>query len=128
ASLAKPDVAVILEGPPADDTPGFSPADSQGALGKGVQIRVMDPGALSSRALVAFTIATAESAGIPYQVTVRRGGATDAKAIQVRDIGVPCVVLGVPARYIHSHHAIIDIRDYLEMVKLSEALVRALNP
>ena len=32
---AKPDVAIVLEGTPADDTPGFSLAAAQGALGKG---------------------------------------------------------------------------------------------
>jgi len=40
---------------------------------------------------------------------------------------VPCVVLGVPARYIHSHNSIIDIADYRAMVNLSVALVRRLS-
>ena len=41
--------------------------------------------------------------------------------------GIPCVVLGVPARYIHSHNAIIDVNDYLHMVTLAVALVRKLD-
>ena len=41
--------------------------------------------------------------------------------------GVPCVVLGVPARYIHSHNSIIDIADYKAMVNLSVALIRRLG-
>ena len=41
--------------------------------------------------------------------------------------GVPSVVLGVPARYIHSHNAIIDVNDYLHMVALTVALVRKLD-
>jgi endoglucanase len=36
-------------------------------------------------------------------------------------------VLGVPARYIHSHNSIIDINDYLAMVSLTTALVRRLD-
>jgi endoglucanase len=37
------------------------------------------------------------------------------------------VVLGVPARYIHSHNAIIDLNDYLHMVSLAVALTRRLD-
>ena len=40
---------------------------------------------------------------------------------------MPTIVLGVPARYIHSHNAIIDVRDYLSMLELSVALVESLN-
>ena len=36
-------------------------------------------------------------------------------------------MLGVPARYIHSHNAIIDLNDYLHMVALAIALVRRLD-
>ena len=36
-------------------------------------------------------------------------------------------MLGVPARYIHSHNSIIDINDYLAMVRLTLKLVEALD-
>ena len=36
----RPDVAIVLEGPPADDTPGQDLSISQGILGGGVQIRL----------------------------------------------------------------------------------------
>jgi endoglucanase len=36
-------------------------------------------------------------------------------------------VLGVPARYIHSHNAIIDLNDHLQMLALVIALVRQLD-
>ena len=36
ANFVKPDVAIVLEGPPADDTPGFHLPASQGKLGGGV--------------------------------------------------------------------------------------------
>ncbi|MCB1218995.1 M42 family peptidase, partial [bacterium] len=78
AYFAKPDVALVLEGPPADDTPGFNRSDSQGRLGGGVQIRVFDPTAITNPRLARFVTETARSEGIPHQVTVRRGGGTDA--------------------------------------------------
>ncbi|CAN5358237.1 M42 family metallopeptidase [soil metagenome] len=127
AALVQPDLALVLEGPPADDTPGFNRADSQGALGGGVQIRVMDPTALMNRSLVELVVGTAEDHSITHQVTVRRSGGTDARTFALQGTGVPCVVIGVPARYIHSHNSILHMGDYLAALELLEALIPKLN-
>jgi endoglucanase len=127
AVFAKPDVAIVLEGPPADDAPGFLRTECQGRLGGGVQIRMFDPSAISHPRLARLAIETAQAEGIPHQVTVRRSGGTDAGAFHVANEGIPSIVLGVPARYIHSHNAIIDLNDYLHMVTLTIALVRKLD-
>jgi endoglucanase len=127
AHFSKPDVAIILEGPPADDTPGFARSDCQGRLGGGVQIRMFDPSAITNPRLARLAIETAEAEGIPHQVTVRRTGGTDAGSFHLANDGVPSIVLGVPARYIHSHNAIIDVNDYLHMLALTIALVRKLD-
>jgi endoglucanase len=127
ANYAQPDVAIVLEGPPADDAPGFSRADCQGRLGGGVQIRLYDPSAIAHPRLARLAIETAQAEGIPHQVTVRRSGGTDAGSFHVANQGVPSIVLGVPARYIHSHNAIIDLNDYLHLLSLTIALVRRLD-
>lgn len=127
AELVKPDVVIVLEGPPADDTPGFSRVDSQGKLGAGVQVRLFDPTAIGNPRLAQLVEKVAEEEGIKYQMTVRRSGGTDAGSFHKSNEGVPSIVLGTPARYIHSHNAIIDINDHLEMVKLTIALVKALD-
>jgi putative aminopeptidase FrvX len=127
AAFAMPDVAIVLEGPPADDAPGFSRADCQGRLGGGVQIRMFDPSAISNPRLAKLAIDVARAERIPHQVTVRRSGGTDAGSFHLANHGIPCIVLGVPARYIHSHNAIIDVNDYLHMVSLVVALVRRLD-
>jgi putative aminopeptidase FrvX len=72
ANFVKPDVAIVLEGPPADDTPGFNHSESQGKLGGGVQIRLYDPSAIMNPRLADLAIETARKANIPHQVTVRR--------------------------------------------------------
>jgi len=123
----EPDVAIVLEGPPADDVPGMSRVDAQGRLGGGVQIRMFDPTAIANPRLARFAIQVAEQEGIPHQVTVRRSGGTDAGSFHVANEGIPTVVLGVPARYIHSHNGIIDIRDQIAAVQLVTALVRRLD-
>jgi putative aminopeptidase FrvX len=127
AAVAKPDVAVLLEGTPADDTPGFDRDIAQGKVGAGVQIRLHDPSAIMNPRLARLAVETAEKEGIPHQVAVRTSGGTDAGRMHLAGEGVPCVVLGVPARYIHSHCAIIDESDFEAAVSLSVALVRRLT-
>ncbi|MCJ8330179.1 MAG: M42 family metallopeptidase [Lentisphaeria bacterium] len=127
ANLLKPDVAIILEGPPADDTPGFDADIAQGKLGSGVQIRLMDPTAIMNKTFRDLVISTAEKAKIPYQVAVRRSGGTDAKSIHLSNNGVASIVLGVPARYIHTHNSIININDYISCLKLTIELAKCLN-
>ncbi|MGJ8724815.1 MAG: M42 family metallopeptidase [Roseibacillus sp.] len=127
ANEVKPDVAIVLEGPPADDTPGQDLSMSQGILGGGVQIRLHDPSAIMNPRLVDLALSLAESEGIKHQVTVRRSGGTDAGGFHLSNNGVPCIVLGVPARYIHSHNGIIELSDYRAMVNLTQELVKALT-
>lgn len=127
AASTHPDCAIILEAPPADDTPGFVKADAQGALGSGVQIRLFDPTAITNPRLAALAEQTALEQDIPYQLTVRRSGGTDAGALHLAEAGIPCIVLGVPTRYIHAHHGILDVRDYEAAVRLCVALVKKLD-
>ena len=127
ANVAKPDVAIVLEGPPADDTPGMPLSEAQGVLGSGVQIRLHDPSAIMNPKLAKFAIEIARREGIPHQVTVRSSGGTDAGSFTLANEGIPSVVLGTPARYIHSHNAIICASDYHAMVALSLAMVNHLD-
>jgi endoglucanase len=123
-TLSRPDIAFVLECTPADDTPGFDLSEAQGKLSHGVQIRLLDPSALMNRKMVDFATEVARQEGIAHQLAVRRGGGTDAKSIQLGNLGVPCVVLGVPSRYIHSHNSLIDLADYQALVALVKALLK----
>ncbi len=127
ANFIKPDCAIVLEGPPADDTYGSNPADAQGKLGNGVQIRLFDPTAITNPGLADFVQDVASASGIRHQVTVRRSGGTDAGSFHLANSGIPSIVLGTPARYIHSHNGIINIEDYLAMVELCKAILKNLD-
>lgn len=127
AAHVRPEVAIVLEGPPADDAPGMRRSAAQGRLGGGVQIRLFDPTAIANPRLGNFAIEVACEEGIDHQVTVRRNGGTDAGSFHLAGEGIPTVVLGVPARYIHSHNSIMDLRDQLSAVKLVAAMVRRLD-
>lgn len=127
AFTVNPDAAIVLEGAPADDLPGNPEDERQGAVGRGVQIRLMDPSAIMNQRFAQYAIALAESHGIPHQVAVRKSGSTDARAIQVHREGVPTIVLGVPARYIHTHNSMICLDDYLSALKLVLSLIETLD-
>ena len=127
AAAVKPDVALIMEGTPADDTPGMDVGEAQGAIGGGPQIRLLDPTALMNRPLVEFIRSVAKKEKIPHQIAVRRSGGTDAKSIHLAGDGVPCVVVGVPARYIHSHNSMISLTDYENTIRLMVEVIKALD-
>lgn len=122
-----PDVAIILEGSPADDTPGFASEESQGELGKGPQIRLFDPTMIANKKLTQYVLKTAEVLGIPYQTAVRTSGGTDGRSIHVHKSGVPTIVIAPPVRYIHSHVSLLNLDDYEHTLKLLLALVRGLD-
>ncbi|MCU0587716.1 MAG: M42 family metallopeptidase [Syntrophobacteraceae bacterium] len=124
---ARPDAAVVLEGTPADDFPGSSEDEQQGVLGRGVQIRLLDPSAIMNRGMVDLALELARKHQIPHQVAVRRGGSTDARAIHLHGRGIPTIVLGVPARYIHTHNSIVAIQDYTSALDLTLRLLGAMD-
>jgi len=125
SELTRGDVAVILECTPADDLPGFS--ERQAVLGRGPQIRHFDPTAVSNRSLVRLVEQVADDIGVPVQMAVRRSGGTDAGQIQLSRSGVPTVVIGVPARYIHTHVGVLHWQDYLAARRLLPELIRRLD-
>ena len=124
---AKPDIAIVLEGPPADDLPGLSPDPPQGALGKGVQIRLFDPSIIVPQKFWRWVVELAGQRRIPHQLAVRRSGATDARAIHVAHGGIPTIILGVPVRYAHSAAGMIHQDDFTAMVDLTTAIVEELD-
>lgn len=127
AASVEPDLAIVLEGPPGDDTPGLSVGASQGKLGEGVQIRIIDSSMIVNPKLADYVVETAKQQNIPYQIGLRQSGGTDGGAIHQSSRGVPSVVLGVPSRYIHSHVSIINIDDYNAAVDLTLQLVQDID-
>lgn len=126
AHLLDVDDAILLEGAPADDTPGLNPLDSQTKIGKGVQVRIMDSSGIMSRELVDTALSVAAKKKIPTQVAVRRTGGTDAGSFTLTRNGVRCCVLATPCRYIHTHNSILNIKDLEDTIKLSCELIKEL--
>jgi endoglucanase len=62
----------------------------------------MDRSAIVHSALLDAVRSAADARGIPWQYKQTTAGGTDAGAIHQSRSGVPCAVLAVPCRYIHS--------------------------
>ncbi len=126
ARTVHPDLAIVFEGAPADDT--FSPASEiQTGLGKGVMLRHYDLGMITNPRLMRYALNLASEYGIPHQEAVRTGGRTNGAQINLTGQGVPVIVLSVPVRYAHTHHGFSSIEDYENTVKLAAQLIRSLD-
>lgn len=125
--VVNPDVAIILESDIAGDVPGIEEDESSVKLGGGPSLMLYDARMIPNIKLRDLVVDTAVSLNIPLQFSLMAGGATDGSAIHLHGTGVPTVVLGVPARHIHSHGAIIHRDDYDNAVKLVTAVVAQLD-
>lgn len=121
-----PNLAIVLEGPPADDN-FKNKYTSQGGLRRGVQLRHFDPTMMANPRFIKFIKEISKKFDIKIQETVRSSGGTNASKIHTENLGIPTVVLGIPVRYTHSHYNFIAYEDYIETVKLVKALLENLD-
>jgi len=112
----QPDLMICFEGCPADDT-FQEPYMIQAALYKGPMLRHFDRSMITSPRFQRYALDLARANGIPVQESVRAGGGTNGGMIHTE--GVPCIVVGVPVRYIHSHHCWCTAHDYEAAVELA---------
>ena len=124
--IVKPDIAIAFEGCPADDTV-LEPYLVQTALAKGPMLRHIDGRMITNPRFQRFALDTARERKIPVQEAVRVGSATDGGVIHVEGKAVPTIVIGIPARYIHTHHSIAAYADYEHAVRLASEVIRGLS-
>lgn len=98
----EPHIGIALDTTLAVDTPGIEKDQSITEMGKGVALKIMDSGSISTRWLLDDFIDLAEEEKITYQLEVLPLGGTDAGAIQRSRHGVPSITLSTPSRYVHT--------------------------
>lgn len=126
ADTVKPDLAIVFEGCPADDT--FTQDYMiQTALKKGPMLRHIDAKMITNPRFQRFTLDLAEERGIPVQQAVRTGGATNGAPIHLSGGGVPVIVIGLPVRYAHTHYGISAYSDFENAVRLAKAVLETVN-
>ena len=123
----KPQIAVVLEGCPADDT-FTEPYAIQTALKKGPMFRHMDVSAICAPRFQRWALDLAAKEGIAVQESVREGGGNNAAVIQTSLAGAPAIVADVPVRYIHSFHGITSCYDFEMTVRMIIALLENITP
>lgn len=123
----KPDIAIVLEGCPADDT-FAEPYMIQTALRKGPMLRHMDVSAINAPRYQRWALNLAREKGIPVQEAVRAGGGNNSSVLQTALEGAPSIVVGIPVRYAHSSSCLSTYYDFEAAVKLVMALLENITP
>ncbi|WP_411676940.1 M42 family metallopeptidase [Caproicibacter sp.] len=122
----KPDIAIVFEGCPADDT--FTEDYMiQTAVNKGPMLRFIDRAMITNPRFQRFALDLAEELGIPVQTAVRTGGSTNGSQIHLSNRGVPVIVVGVPVRYAHTHYGISSLSDCMNAIRLATEIIKRLN-
>ena len=126
ANTVKPQAAIVFEGCPADDT-FLEPMAVQTRIKSGPYLRHIDARMFTNPRFQRMALELAEQLGIPCQEGVRTGGSTNGAPIHLSNRGVPCIVMGLPVRYIHTHYGIASYADYESAVRLAVELIRRLD-
>ncbi len=123
ANRIKPDLAIVFEGCPADDTavPAYQ---AQTALKKGSMLRHIDARMITNPRFQKYALDLAKSSSIKCQSAVRSGGCTNGAVIHLSNMGVPTIVIGTPVRYAHTHYGISSYHDFENGVKLAVGILK----
>jgi putative aminopeptidase FrvX len=125
AQLLSPDLFLALDASPAGgDIPHTK--EEFGRIGDGVLLRILDKSMITHPGLRDYVLDTCETEKIKYQYYVSQGG-TDAGRVHLSAKGVPSIVIGIAARYIHSHASIIHHDDYEQAKRLLITLIKNLD-
>ncbi|MDH5634898.1 MAG: M42 family metallopeptidase, partial [Candidatus Bathyarchaeota archaeon] len=118
-----PDVALAFDVTVAGDIPGVKEIEAPTKMKKGPVIGVMDAGLITHPKVLKLLMNAAKKAKVDYQLETGLAGSTDAARIALTREGVPCGVLSIPARYIHSPSSILSLSDVQKAAKLAVAAI-----
>lgn len=124
--MIHPDLAIVFEGCPADDT-CVEPYMVQTAIKKGPMLRHIDARMITNPRYQRYALDMAAKKGIPVQDAVRSAGSTNGASIHLSGEGVPTIVIGIPVRYAHTHYGISSYADFENGVKLACEILRDMN-
>ena len=119
----EPDFAIALEGTVAMDVPGVSEHKTLANCGKGPEVRLSDRFLVAHRPFSDFIMDTARKNDIPYQITVKKAGSTNATAMQVAGKGTRAASVSVPVRYLHSPSCLAFKTDITHTINLLHAVI-----
>jgi endoglucanase len=119
-----PDIGIALDVTIAGDTPGVKESEAPVKMNKGPSLTVADYGLITHPKVLRLLVDAAEESKIPYQLETGLAGSTDAARISLTREGVPCGVISIPTRYIHSPSSLLSLDDVENAVKLTVAAIQ----
>jgi endoglucanase len=127
AHRLRPDLAIVVDVTHATDAPGVDEKElGRHPFGSGP---VIERGSTIHPQIFELLIAAAEAEGLPFSVSASaRATGTDADAIHLSRDGVPCGLISVPLRYMHSPVEMVQLEDVHNAAKLIAAFARRLEP
>ncbi|NHK30279.1 MAG: M42 family metallopeptidase [Asgard group archaeon] len=125
AYTINPNMAIAIENTTAGDTPGVPNQECPTKLGDGPAITVADRSLIVNEKMLNKLKSLAKDNNIPWQYKKPISGGTDAGRIALVRSGIPCAVVSVPCRYIHSPISLLDIKDIERTCDLVEAFARS---
>lgn len=123
----EPDYVVALEGTVSMNIPGIADDKTLAKAMQGPEIRLMDRFLVANRKFSYFITELAEKNKIPYQITVKKAGSTNATAMQVTGKGSKAAVVSVPTRYLHSPSSLAYKQDISNTIDLIALLLQNIN-
>lgn len=118
-----PEIALVLEGTTAADSPAQEPGRKVCAPGQGPVIPFMDNGTITDRGLFERLSRLAEDNGIPWQTKHYISGGTDARTIQRSRAGVQVCGISAAVRYLHAPSSVASVKDMDGMLRLAELFI-----
>jgi endoglucanase len=127
AESLKPDACLVTDVGHATDSPGIShPQHGQFKLGAGPKLAV---GAEMHHDLVGRLERAAEAQSIALQRSATPGhSGTDTDAIFLRRGGIPCALLSLPIRYMHTTVEMMSLRDLDQISEVFSGAILGLSP
>lgn len=112
-----PDIAIAFDVTHATDYPGIDKAKHGDFVCGGGPVIARGPNI--NPLVFERLVAAAEKEGIPYQIEAEPSvTGTDARAIQVARGGIPCGLVSVPLRYMHTPTEVVSLKDLQATVDL----------
>ena len=118
-----PEIACVLEGTTAADSPAVDEHCQVCWPGKGPVISWMDGASIYDRELFETLRSLAQQNDIPWQLKHYLAGGTDAKAIQRTKAGVRVAGISTAVRYLHAPSSVASISDMEHMLTLARLFI-----
>lgn len=118
-----PDLALAFDVTVAGGVPGVKEVEAPVKMREGPVIGVMDAGLITHPRVLSLLVDSAEENKVTYQLETGLAGSTDAARIALTREGVPCGVLSIPTRYIHSPSSMLSLSDVEKAAKLAVAAI-----